>query len=200
MCETSKRPAAVRTARCSSTMPLYWTGISQPAKGTRRPPSLLCSSYSDVRASGPLSVDMGGSYHRPRLPRKGAPGVWLKWRVFPPFIRGELQKTPPPKLAFGKLVLGNPDGAGEKLRPGAEPPKPGPVPPTPPDKGPKVAGPPAPPRSAAPQAAPPPLPGARPVPPPGPRPPLPGALPGQVPPAAAVPAARAPLPLPPLRP
>src|SRR5436190_8656780 len=31
---TSKRPAEVRTAWCSSIMPEYWTGISQPPKST----------------------------------------------------------------------------------------------------------------------------------------------------------------------
>ena len=38
MCETSKTPALVRTARCSSLMPVYWTGISQPANGTSLAP------------------------------------------------------------------------------------------------------------------------------------------------------------------
>jgi hypothetical protein len=33
MWATSKRPAACRTARCSSLTPLYQTGISHPAKG-----------------------------------------------------------------------------------------------------------------------------------------------------------------------
>ena len=33
-----ERPAADRTVRCSSITPLYWTGISQPAKGIRRAP------------------------------------------------------------------------------------------------------------------------------------------------------------------
>ena len=39
MCDRSKRPALRRTARCSSMMPVYWTGISQPAKSMRRAPS-----------------------------------------------------------------------------------------------------------------------------------------------------------------
>src|SRR3954452_4409627 len=51
MCETSKTPAAVRTARTSSMTPVYCTGISQPAKGTRRPPDSAWRAYSGVRCS-----------------------------------------------------------------------------------------------------------------------------------------------------
>ncbi len=51
MCETSNRPAAVRTARTSSITPAYCTGISQPAKGTRRPPDSAWRAYSGVRCS-----------------------------------------------------------------------------------------------------------------------------------------------------
>ncbi len=36
---TSKQPTALRTVRCSSTMPVYWTGMSQPPNGTIRAPS-----------------------------------------------------------------------------------------------------------------------------------------------------------------
>ena len=36
MCERSNRPTRSRTARCSSRMPEYWTGISQPAKSMSR--------------------------------------------------------------------------------------------------------------------------------------------------------------------
>ena len=39
---TSKSPAAVRTVWCSSTIPVYWTGISHPANGTMRPPRATC--------------------------------------------------------------------------------------------------------------------------------------------------------------
>ena len=35
---TSNRPALVRTARCSLTMPEYSTGMSHPPKGTMRAP------------------------------------------------------------------------------------------------------------------------------------------------------------------
>ena len=44
MCETSKTPASVRTARCSASTPSYCTGISQPAKGTMRAPAATCRS------------------------------------------------------------------------------------------------------------------------------------------------------------
>ncbi len=44
MCETSKTPAEERTALCSSTIDVYCTGISQPAKGTMRAPSAACRS------------------------------------------------------------------------------------------------------------------------------------------------------------
>src|SRR5918994_7134829 len=51
MCETSKTPASLRTARCSGMTPSYCTGISQPAKGTRRAPSATCRSWIGVRRS-----------------------------------------------------------------------------------------------------------------------------------------------------
>ena len=40
MCETSKREAFVRVCVWEATMPwsAYWTGMSQPAKGTSLPP------------------------------------------------------------------------------------------------------------------------------------------------------------------
>ena len=48
MCETSKTPQSVRTARCSAMTPSYWTGISQPAKGTMRAPAATWRSWSGV--------------------------------------------------------------------------------------------------------------------------------------------------------
>src|SRR5262249_42894169 len=48
MCETSNRPAAVRTASCSLTTDLYWRGIPQPAKSTMRAPNLGGGSYGGV--------------------------------------------------------------------------------------------------------------------------------------------------------
>src|SRR5436190_2252780 len=41
---TSKRPTAFRTVRCSSTMPAYWRGISQPANSMNRAPAFRCHS------------------------------------------------------------------------------------------------------------------------------------------------------------
>src|SRR4051812_18146688 len=49
MCETSKTPADSRTARCSALTDSYWTGISQPAKGTSRAPAATWRSWSGVR-------------------------------------------------------------------------------------------------------------------------------------------------------
>ena len=48
MCETSKTPAAVRTLTCSSRMPSYCTGISQPANGTSFAPAAAWRSWSGV--------------------------------------------------------------------------------------------------------------------------------------------------------
>src|SRR5690242_1791994 len=52
MCETSNRPAAVRTAWCSSTMPVYCTGMSHPVNGTIRAPAFTCRSWRDVLRRG----------------------------------------------------------------------------------------------------------------------------------------------------
>ena len=46
MCDRSNSPAAERTARCSSRMPPYWTGISQPANSTIFAPSASWRSSS----------------------------------------------------------------------------------------------------------------------------------------------------------
>src|SRR5439155_18513970 len=48
ICDTSKRPATLRTARCSSRIEVYCCGISQPPKSTMRPPRATCRSYSGV--------------------------------------------------------------------------------------------------------------------------------------------------------
>src|SRR6267143_5887318 len=46
---TSKRPTDLRTVRCSSTMPEYWRGISQPTNSMKRAPADRCQSYNGVR-------------------------------------------------------------------------------------------------------------------------------------------------------
>src|SRR5262245_46342284 len=48
---TSKIPTPARVARCSSMIPVYWTGMSQPAKGTMRAPALTWAAWSGVRFS-----------------------------------------------------------------------------------------------------------------------------------------------------
>src|SRR6266508_5771432 len=47
----SNSPPARRTARCSSTMLEYWTGISQPPNSTSRPPSRWWAENKGVRLS-----------------------------------------------------------------------------------------------------------------------------------------------------
>src|SRR5690349_8788889 len=49
---TSKRPARVRTARCSLDVPEYSTGMSQPPKGTILAPDARWRSFSGVFLSG----------------------------------------------------------------------------------------------------------------------------------------------------
>ena len=58
MCDRSNSPAADRTARCSSRMPAYWIGISQPANSTIFAPSASWRSSSGlgVAAIGAGSV------------------------------------------------------------------------------------------------------------------------------------------------
>src|SRR5712692_3898111 len=48
MWETSNNPARSRTAWCSSRMPLYCTGNSQPPKSTIFPPSSCSTAFSGV--------------------------------------------------------------------------------------------------------------------------------------------------------
>src|SRR5579871_2096831 len=49
MCEISKIPAAFRTARCSSVILVYCTGISQPSKSTSLAPNFWCAAKRGVR-------------------------------------------------------------------------------------------------------------------------------------------------------
>src|SRR5205809_1169729 len=86
MCDRSNRPARSRTARCSSRMPAYWTGICQPAKSISRAPRATWRSWSGVSWSvwsevsvivGPGSAPAhrragGRPDHRGRRPRRRA--------------------------------------------------------------------------------------------------------------------------------
>ncbi len=63
MCDTSKRPARVRTARCSSARPEYSTGMSHPPNDTIFPPRARCLSHRGVR----LSDDGRGGHRRAGL-------------------------------------------------------------------------------------------------------------------------------------
>ncbi len=58
---TSNSPARVRTARCSSVMPEYSTGMSQPANSTIRPPLARCRALSGVFLIAGWLDDMGES-------------------------------------------------------------------------------------------------------------------------------------------
>ena len=63
MWETSKTPTPLRTARCSSITPRYWTGIDQPANGTMRAPRdtwRACSGVSRrVAVTGAEDTSLG---------------------------------------------------------------------------------------------------------------------------------------------
>jgi hypothetical protein len=54
MWETSKRPAAWRTAMCSAMSPEYSTGISQPENATIFAPLSRCTPFSGVLRSAPV--------------------------------------------------------------------------------------------------------------------------------------------------
>ena len=73
MCETSKTPALSRTATCSSRMPAYWTGISQPANGTSRAPAATWRSYSGVRFKVSAPAAMRGRDPSTSIRELGAP-------------------------------------------------------------------------------------------------------------------------------
>jgi hypothetical protein len=67
-------PADLRTARCSDTMPAYCTGISHPAKGTRRAPRAACRSNKGVRRS----VCTGRESYPHRVPSRVPSPVYPK--------------------------------------------------------------------------------------------------------------------------
>src|SRR5829696_7137609 len=73
---TSTLPARSRTAMCSSRMPAYCTGISQPANGTSFAPAATWRSCSGVRLSVcvPAAMRRAGPYHRAATRNSGASG------------------------------------------------------------------------------------------------------------------------------
>ena len=82
MCERSNRPAAARTARCSSMIPAYWIGISQPAKSTILAPSASWRSRSGVGcgAAADLGHASGASWLGP-APGNGPPAAAVPARA-----------------------------------------------------------------------------------------------------------------------
>ena len=70
MCETSKTPQSLRTARCSGITPSYWTGISQPANGTIRAPAATWRPWSGVRQERLHGADSNGLTRESTRPRQ----------------------------------------------------------------------------------------------------------------------------------
>jgi hypothetical protein len=66
MWETSKSPAAERTASCSATTPEYCTGMSQPAKSTIRAPKARWAAFNGVfwAMAGLWTTPAGGAQSR----------------------------------------------------------------------------------------------------------------------------------------
>src|SRR5438093_4576883 len=84
MWERSKSPARLRTARCSSRIVEYCSGMSKPANSTMRAPAAMCLPYSGVRAAiGPASL-----VRTIRASRAG------------------LDSDPPPAMIIAAVVLG----------------------------------------------------------------------------------------------
>ena len=75
MWETSKRPAAVRTAMCSLMSPAYSTGMSQPPNGTIFAPLSRCAAFKGVFRSTGIpryhtpSSSWGALCRTPQTPR-----------------------------------------------------------------------------------------------------------------------------------
>ena len=84
---TSNRPARVRTAMCSSAMPEYSTGMSQPLKGTILAPELRWRLLSGVFLRGAVVVcsmradaTRGVNGQRYYAPSKAVKDTWLTIR------------------------------------------------------------------------------------------------------------------------
>src|SRR5215469_18440585 len=75
MCERSNMPAAPRTARCSSRMPLYWIGMRKPPNGAIFAPRRSWTSDNGVRAT--LCVVVTAPFSRSSASRPGPLGTWV---------------------------------------------------------------------------------------------------------------------------
>src|SRR5580692_4169569 len=93
MCEMSKIPAAWRTARCSSVMLVYCTGISQPPKSISLAPNFWCAEKSAVRCNMNFLLERIEPISNPQTsnPQAGwdQPARSLKSRIngLSPFLR-----------------------------------------------------------------------------------------------------------------
>src|SRR5262245_27550258 len=127
MCPRSKIPACFRTRRASSRIPVYWTGISQPWKSTRRAPASTWAAWSGVCRMG-LRGRRGGrrTYHARAKP-PNASGVRLplddgalrdhraRRRALPPHAVQRLAPLPVDR-AVGDEALRRERGLGLRLR------------------------------------------------------------------------------------
>ncbi len=110
MWETSKSPAALRTARCSSMTPEYWTGMRHPANSTSLAPARtwaswrgVCLSSSDIasavqpstRGEPSLYQRKAGPEPRSRPARRSAGGFDPAANSLP---RNDLRPTDRPPL------------------------------------------------------------------------------------------------------
>src|SRR5262245_24937083 len=71
----SNSPAFVRTATASSRMPVYWTGMFQPANGTMRAPRDTCAANSGVSCRVVILGARGGG--RGRLSSRPVRITWV---------------------------------------------------------------------------------------------------------------------------
>src|SRR5436190_18916683 len=79
---TSKRPAKVRTAWCSSIMPEYWTGISQPPKSTILAPRPRWTEFSGVvRSEGAVGMKIQANSTEKGVSTNGGRGPGTNGRV-----------------------------------------------------------------------------------------------------------------------
>src|SRR3990172_8239117 len=76
----SNSPAAWRTAKCSSMMPVYSMGISQPPNSAILAPSCLCRGWSGVLFKGTVDViDVETNSARDRSQANTGPRGCQEW-------------------------------------------------------------------------------------------------------------------------